>query len=233
MHNAEKLLHDTAIETALEQQGWCRLPGLLSPGQCAELIALYRQQPLFRSKVVMGRHGYGSGEYQYFAYPLPKLVKHLRSAFYPQLAGIANRWGERLGMKSDYPPDHGEYLRQCAAAGQSRPTPLLLKYGPGDYNRLHQDLYGEWVFPLQMTVLLSCPQADFSGGEFILTEQRPRMQSRPHVVPLARGDAVIFPVRLRPGTGPRGDHRLTLRHGVSALHSGQRYALGIIFHDAA
>jgi len=217
----------------LDEQGHAVLPGLLPPDACAALAALYGHDEYFRSRVVMQRHGYGQGEYRYFAYPLPDRVAELRAALYPPLAGIANRWYEALGIESRFPPDHAAYLARCRAAGQAKPTPLLLRYGAGDYNRLHPDLYGEHVFPLQATILLSRPGDDFAGGEFVLTEQRPRMQSRPAVVPLAQGDAVLFPVRHRPGKGPTGHHRLTMRHGVSRVRSGQRFALGIIFHDAA
>jgi hypothetical protein len=180
----------------------------------------------------MARHGFGSGEYKYFAYPLPPTVADLRSALYRALAAIANRWNERLGVETRYPADHAEYLERCHAAGQTRPTPLLLQYGPGDYNCLHQDLYGDLVFPLQVAVLLSAPGSDFSGGEFVLTEQRPRMQSRAEVVPLGQGEGVVFPVHHRPVAGTRGTYRVTMRHGVSRLRSGRRYTLGVIFHDA-
>jgi uncharacterized protein len=217
----------------LDAHGAAVIPGLLAPQACKALIAAYAEPGRFRSRVVMARHGYGQGEYQYLAYPLPGVVETLRAGLYPPLAGIATRWAEALGEPRRFPADHAAYLEACHAAGQSRPTPLLLKYGPGDYNRLHQDLYGELVFPLQLTVLLSHPGEDFTGGEFVLTEQRPRMQSRAEVVPLAQGDAVIFPVRHRPGEGSRGAYRLTMRHGVSRLRSGERYTLGIIFHDAA
>jgi hypothetical protein len=181
----------------------------------------------------MGRHGYGSGEYRYFAYPLPELIAELRPALYAQLAPVANRWNEQMGLEVVYPAEHRRWLEQCHAGGQSRPTPLLLRYGPGDYNRLHQDVYGELVFPLQVAVLLAAPGEDFEGGELVLTEQRPRMQSRPMVVPLGRGDAVIFAVRQRPAQGARGFHRVTMRHGVSRLRAGSRHTLGIIFHDGA
>ena len=187
----------------------------------------------FRSHVVMARHGYGRGEYRYFAYPLPPLVQNLRAALYPRLVGTANAWQERLGTGLRFPDDHADFLDRCRAAGQARPTPLLLQYGPGDYNCLHQDLYGEHVFPLQVAVLLSAPGVDFEGGNFVLTEQRPRMQSRVDVVPLVKGDAVVFAVNQRPQRGSRGDYRVALRHGVSTVRSGHRHTLGIIFHDAA
>jgi hypothetical protein len=222
-----------ALAAELDAHGAAVIPKLLSPEACAGLIETYAEPERFRSKVVMARHGYGQGEYQYLAYPLPVPVETLRTGLYPPLAGIANRWAEALGEPRRYPADHRAYLEACHAAGQIRPTPLLLKYVPGDYNRLHQDLYGELVFPLQLTVLLSRPGEDFTGGEFVLTEQRPRMQSRAEVVALGQGDAVVFPVRHRPGAGPRGAFRLTMRHGVSRLRSGERYTLGIIFHDAA
>ena len=199
---------------------------------CADLAASYDADGLFRSTVTMARHGFGRGEYRYFAYPLPPLVSALRTALYPHLAEIANRWHARMSMDRRFPDTHAAFLAQCHADGQTRPTPLLLRYGPGDYNCLHQDLYGEHVFPLQVAVLLSAPGSDFDGGELVLTEQRPRMQSRAAVVPLAQGDAVVFAVNQRPMRGSRGDYRVTMRHGVSAIRRGQRYTLGIIFHDA-
>jgi len=220
------------IASDLDDKGYAVVPRLLTRGDCADVIALYDGPAAFRKRVVMEKHGYGRGEYQYFAYPLPDLVAALRAAFYPHLVPIANRWHEAMGIDVRFPDDHAAFLRRCHDAGQVRPTPLILKYGAGDYNRLHQDLYGEHVFPLQATVLLSKPGEDFSGGEFVLTEQRPRMQSRAEVVPLDRGDAVIFAVRHRPARGPRGYHRVALRHGVSQLRSGSRYTLGLIFHDA-
>ena len=197
------------------------------------MAGLYDEGDRFRSRVVMARHGFGRGEYQYFAYPLPDLVAGLRGAFYARLAPVANRWNEAMGIAARYPADHAAFLQRCHAAGQTRPTPLLLRYGSGDYNCLHQDLYGEHVFPLQVAVLLSEPGEAFEGGEFVLTEQRPRMQSRAHVVPLRRGDAVAFAVHHRPARGSRGVYRTVLRHGVSALRSGRRHTLGVIFHDAA
>ena len=223
----------TRIAAELDEQGWAVLPRLLTHAECAVMTALYDWEDGFRSKVVMARHGFGKGEYKYFAYPLPPLVARLRGGLYPHLASIANRWQERLGQDTRFPAAHDEYQACRHAAGQMRPTPLLLRYGAGDYNCLHQDLYGEQVFPLQVAVLLSAPGADFTGGEFVLTEQRPRMQSRAMVVPLARGDGVVFAVSQRPARGARGDYRVTLRHGVSKLHTGQRHTLGLIFHDAA
>lgn len=225
--------HDwTAIESALDREGWAVLPGLLTPQSCADLAAVYDADALFRSTVTMARHGFGRGEYRYFAYPLPPVVSALRTALYPHLAGIANRWHARMGMERRFPAAHADFLAECHAGGQMRPTPLLLRYGPGDYNCLHQDLYGEHVFPLQVAVLLSAPGTDFEGGELVLTEQRPRMQSRASVVPLAQGDAVVFAVNQRPVRGSRGDYRVTMRHGVSTIRRGRRHTLGIIFHDA-
>jgi hypothetical protein len=221
-----------SLEADLDQRGHGVLPALLSPDACAETAALYAREPLFRSQVVMQRHGYGQGHYRYFAYPLPDRVQALRSALYPPLAEIANRWSARLGGPADYPSTHDAYLDRCHAAGQRRPTPLLLAYGPGDYNCLHQDLYGAEQFPLQVAVLLSEPGKDFEGGEFVIVEQRPRMQSRPHVVPMREGDAVVFAVNERPARSTRGHYRLKLRHGVSEIRSGHRQTLGIIFHDA-
>jgi len=217
----------------LGAQGWAMLPGLLSGAECDATAALYAPGDMFRSHVVMARHGFGRGEYRYFAYPLPPLVQGLRAALYPRLAPIANRWHERLGIDTRFPGDHADFIARCRDAGQNRPTPLLLRYGAGDYNCLHQDLYGAHVFPLQVAILLSEPGKDFTGGEFVLTEQRPRMQSRAEVVPLTKGDAVIFAVNIRPRSGTRGDHRAVLRHGVSTLRSGHRHTLGVIFHDAA
>lgn len=222
-----------AIAAALDCNGWAVLPGLLSGGECDAIAALYPHEDRFRSQVHMARHGFGRGEYRYFAYPLPPLVGNLRRALYLRLAPIANRWHERMGMDVRFPAEHADFLTRCHDAGQVRPTPLLLKYGPGDYNCLHQDLYGEHVFPLQAAVLLSEPGEDFGGGEFVLTEQRPRMQSRAAVVPLAKGDAVIIAVNARPVQGSRGDYRVAMRHGVSEIRSGQRHTLGVIFHDAA
>ncbi|WP_346949702.1 2OG-Fe(II) oxygenase [Dyella sp.] len=217
----------------LDAQGHAMLPGLLAPEACDRIASLYDRPALFRSKVVMARHGFGRGEYQYFGYPLPSPVGELRAALYPRLVPLANQWNETMGIGVRYPQRHAEFLERCHHAGQQRPTPLLLRYGTGDYNCLHQDLYGEHVFPLQVAVLLSEPWRDFTGGEFVLTEQRPRMQSRPHVVPLSEGDAVIFAVHHRPVHGSRGSYRVNLRHGVSELRSGRRHTLGIIFHDAS
>jgi hypothetical protein len=216
----------------LDSHGCAVLPALVEPGQCAAYAASYGQEGLFRSRVVMERHGFGRGEYRYFAYPLPAHLAALRTALYPPLARIANRWHAALGLDGHFPREHAQYLARCHAAGQEQPTPLLLRYGPGDYNCLHQDLYGEHVFPLQVAVLLSRPGQDFTGGEFVLTEQRPRMQSRAEVVPLAQGDAVVFPVSQRPVNGTRGVYRVNMRHGVSRVRSGSRHTLGVIFHDA-
>ena len=218
---------------SLANRGFAVAPGLIGPDQCRALAALWPDRARFRSHVIMQRHGYGQGEYQYFTYPLPKPVETLRQALYPELATIANRWNEQLGRDKRFPPTLEGWLRQCHQGGQKRPTPLLLRYRPGDYNCLHRDLYGELVFPLQLTVLLSDPGRDFSGGEFMLVEQRPRMQSRGEVVPLGQGDAAIFAVNERPVKGSRGFHRTAMRHGVSSLHRGERFTLGIIFHDAA
>jgi hypothetical protein len=221
-----------AVYTTLDAQGWAVLPKLLDDGQCATTAALYDGGQGFRSHVVMARHGFGQGEYRYFSYPLPPLVQQLRTALYPHLAPLANRWHERMGRAVRFPADQAAFLDRCHAAGQERPTPLLLRYGPGDYNCLHQDLYGEHVFPLQAAALLSQPGVDFDGGEFVLTEQRPRMQTRVSVVPLRRGDAVIFAANSRPVAGGRSDYQVKLRHGVSRLRGGHRHALGVIFHDA-
>jgi hypothetical protein len=221
-----------AIAADLDAHGAALIPGLLDAETCAAAAGWYGEDRLFRSTVVMARHGFGRGEYRYFSYPLPDLVAGLRAAFYPPLAQIANRWNAALGEPVRFPATHGEFLARCHAAGQTRPTPLLLRYGPGDYNCLHQDLYGEHVFPLQVAVLLSQPGRDFEGGEFVLTEQRPRMQSRAEVAPLRQGGAVVFPVHHRPVAGARGPYRVTLRHGVSRLRAGRRHTLGVIFHDA-
>ncbi|PZQ57615.1 MAG: proline hydroxylase [Novosphingobium pentaromativorans] len=221
------------VSADLDREGWAVLPGLMSEPECAAVAGLYGEDGPFRSHVYMARHGFGQGEYRYFSYPLPDRVQALRAALYPRLAPVANRWHARMDMAVRFPADHAAFLKRCHAAGQRRPTPLLLEYGPGDYNCLHQDLYGEHVFPLQVAVLLSQPGEHFTGGEFVLTEQRPRMQSRPIVVPLRQGDGVVFAVNQRPQRGSRGDYRVTMRHGVSKLHSGRRHTLGIIFHDAA
>ena len=205
---------------------------VLSVEQCRALTALYVEEAPFRSRVIMGRHGFGRGEYKYFTYPLPGVVAELRTALYPHLAPIANDWNQKLGIDVQYPQTHDAFLKRCHQAGQTLPTPLLLKYEQDDYNCLHQDLYGELAFPIQLTILLSEPGEDFTGGEFVLTEQRPRMQSRAEVVPLAQGDAVAFAVHHRPVQGTRGTYRVNLRHGVSRIRSGQRHTLGVIFHDA-
>ncbi len=220
------------IASDLDARGHAVIEGLLTPADCDSLVALYRDDALFRSRVVMARHGYGRGEYQYFAYPLPDLIARLRTDFYPRLAPIANRWHEALGIDVVFPDEHAAFLARCHAAGQLRPTPLLLKYEADDYNCLHQDLYGEHVFPIQTTILLSRPELDFTGGELVLTEQRPRMQSRPEVVPLGQGDAVVFAVSQRPVRGVRGAYRVNHRHGVSRIRSGHRHTAGIIFLDA-
>lgn len=217
----------------LDAQGCAVLPALLDPAACAHWAASYARDSLFRSRVLMERHGFGRGEYKYYAYPLPDGLATLRSTLYTPLAGIANRWQDALGLQPRFPERHADYLALCHAAGQTRPTPLLLQYGQDDYNCLHQDLYGEHVFPLQVALLLSRPGVDFTGGEFVLTEQRPRMQSRAEVVPLGQGDAVVFPVHTRPVNGTRGIYRVNMRHGVSRVRSGHRHTLGIIFHDAA
>jgi uncharacterized protein len=216
----------------LDGYGWTMLEKLLTSDECRTLAGLYEDDCRFRSRVVMARHGFGRGEYKYFAYPLPDAVTELRTALYPRLAPIANRWNESLKVDVRFPDGLAEFIGRCHRAGQMRPTPLLLQYAAGDFNALHQDLYGEHVFPLQMTVLLSEPEQDFTGGEFVLTEQRPRMQSRAEVVPLRRGDAVVFAVRDRPVQGTRGTYRVMLKHGVSRLRSGHRHTLGVIFHDA-
>ena len=220
------------IAADLDAQGWANTGALLDGDTCSELAARYDDDAAFRSRVVMARHGFGKGEYKYFAYPLPALVATLRAALYPHLAGVANAWQAALDESLRFPPTLDAWLRRCHRAGQRRPTPLLLRYTSGDYNCLHQDLYGEHVFPLQVAFLLSQPQVDFTGGEFVLVEQRPRMQSRAHVVPLAQGEGVIFAVHDRPVRGTRGTYRVKLRHGVSALRSGERTTLGVIFHDA-
>ena len=222
----------TRIARELDAHGYAIAKGLIESDSCSGLTDSYDHDALFRSRVVMARHGYGSGEYRYFAYPLPEMVARLRGGLYPSLAGIANDWNEAMGLDQRFPCEHGQWLQRCREAGQLRPTPLLLRYEAGDYNCLHQDLYGEAVFPLQATVLLSRPGEDFTGGEFVLTEQRPRMQSRAEVIALEQGDAVIFPVRHRPVKGSRGTYRVNMRHGVSRLRSGRRHALGVIFHDA-
>jgi hypothetical protein len=221
-----------SLGASLDAVGCALIPQMLSPSDCALLAGHYGEDARFRSRVVMARHGFGRGEYKYLAYPLPEIVQRLREALYPPLAAIANRWHEAMRIATRFPERLDAFLARCHRAGQKKPTPLLLKYGAGDYNCLHQDLYGEHVFPLQATVLLSKPGDDFAGGEFVLTEQRPRMQSRVEVVPLAQGDAVIFAVNQRPVRGTRGFYRVAMRHGVSRLRSGERLTLGVIFHDA-
>ncbi len=222
-----------AIGAALNAEGWARIPAMLTSAECRDAAALFTASEGFRSHVIMQRHGYGQGEYRYFAYPLPPLVSALRDTLYPHLAPLANDWHRRMGLLDDFPPDHAAFIARCHADGQRRPTPLILRYGPGDYNRLHQDLYGAHVFPVQAVVLLSDPGVDFDGGELVLTEQRPRMQSRAQVVPARQGDMILFAVNGRPQAGNRGDYRVTMRHGVSTLRAGERHTLGIIFHDAA
>jgi len=220
------------VSTSLGGFGWAPLGKLLTAAECADLAGLYGRAEGFRSTVVMARHGFGKGEYKYFSYPLPQLIAGLRPALYTGLAPVANAWNEAMGIEARYPPAHADFIKRCHASGQMRPTPLLLQYGAGDYNCLHQDLYGEHVFPLQVVILLSEPGRDFSGGEFVLTEQRPRMQSRAEVVPLRQGEAAVFAVHHRPVQGTRGTYRVNLRHGVSRLRSGHRHTVGIIFHDA-
>jgi len=221
------------IASDLDARGSAVIERVISPAHSRSIAALYGADERFRGKVVMERHGFGRGEYKYFSYPLPPLVADLRTSLYPHLAAIANRWNAALGIDIRYPAAHSAFLARCHAAGQTKPTPLMLRYGAGDYNCLHQDLYGEHVFPLQATILLSDPDRDFTGGEFVLTEQRPRMQSRPEVVPLCQGDAVIFAVQHRPVQGSRGVYRVNMRHGVSRVRRGHRQTLGVIFHDAA
>jgi len=220
------------ISKHLDAHGWAIIKRLLTASECAAVAGLYTDDDHFRSHIVMARHGFGRGEYKYFSYPLPDKVADLRTALYPRLAPIANRWNALMGIDVRYPSAHADFIARCHTAGQTRPTPLLLQYGEGDFNALHQDLYGEHVFPLQVAILLSDPEQDFTGGEFVLVEQRPRMQSRADVVPLQRGDGVVFAVRNRPVQGTRGTYRVTLRHGVSRLRSGHRHTVGVIFHDA-
>jgi uncharacterized protein len=220
------------VSQDLDEQGSAIIDQLLSADECRAIASLYPEDDVFRSKVVMGRHGFGRGEYKYFSYPLPDLIASLRTAVYPRLVPIANRWNTAMGIDVRYPENHADFIERCHQAGQVRPTPLLLQYGAGDYNCLHQDLYGDHVFPLQLAILLSEPGKDFTGGEFVMTEQRPRMQSRPMVVPLRQGDGVVFAVHNRPVQGTRGFYRVNLRHGVSRIRSGHRHTVGIIFHDA-
>jgi uncharacterized protein len=222
----------TRVSSDLDAQGSAVIENLISPAECNGLAALYQAEERFRSRVVMEKHGFGRGEYKYFSYPLPDVIARLRTTIYPHLAPIANRWNAALDVETRFPEKHTQFIERCHAAGQRRPTPLLLQYRAGDYNCLHQDLYGEHVFPLQLTILLSEPGRDFTGGEFVMTEQRPRMQSRAQVVPLRQGHAVVFAVHHRPVRGKRGVYRVNLRHGVSRVHSGQRHTAGIIFHDA-
>jgi len=222
----EQVSHD------LDAEGSAIIKGILSPDECDEIRSLYQERKLFRSEVIMERHGFGRGEYRYFKYPLPALIATLRTSLYPHLVPIANRWNNAMGVDIRFPPTHAEYIRRCHQAGQNKPTPLILKYEKDDYNCLHQDLYGEHIFPLQVAVLLSEPDKDFTGGEFVMTEQRPRMQSRPIVVRLRKGDGVVFAVHHRPVRGRKSVYRVNLRHGVSRLRSGSRHTLGIIFHDA-
>jgi len=221
-----------AVYQGLDSQGNATIKGMLSPTECRSIAGLYTNDALFRSRVVMARHGFGRGEYQYFCYPLPDVLTNLRTAIYPHLVPIANRWNAAMGIAVRYPEHHADFIARCHKAGQVKPTPLLLQYGIDDYNCLHQDLYGEHVFPLQLAILLSRPGEDFTGGEFVMTEQRPRMQTRPVVVPLDQGDGVIFAVHHRPVQGTRGVYRVNMRHGVSRVRSGHRYTLGLIFHDA-
>jgi uncharacterized protein len=222
----------TSASTQLDAYGWAMIEKMLSAEECRALADVYGDDRRFRSHVIMARHGFGRGEYKYFDYPLPDVVAALRASLYSRLAPLANRWNERLGIEVRYPEEHAGFLARCHEAGQKRPTPLLLQYGAGDYNCLHQDLYGEHVFPFQVAFLLAEPEKDFTGGEFVLTEQRPRMQSRAEVVPLRQGDGVIFAVHHRPVEGTRGTYRVSLRHGVSRIRSGRRHTLGVIFHDA-
>ena len=216
----------------LDAHGWAMIPNLLTTSECTDIAGFYNDDRRFRSQIVMARHGFGRGEYKYFAYPLPDQIAALRTTLYPGLAPIANRWNEAMGIAVRYPEQHADFIARCHKAGQTRPTPLLLQYGEGDFNALHQDVYGEHVFPLQVAILLSEPGEDFTGGEFVLVEQRPRMQSRAEVVPIRRGDGVVFAVRHRPVQGTRGSYRVNLRHGVSRIRSGHRQTLGVIFHDA-
>jgi uncharacterized protein len=220
------------VRRDLDAEGHAVIKSILSPSECDAVRSLYQKETIFRSHIVMERHGFGRGEYRYFSYPLPELITRMRASLYPYLVQDANRWNEAMGINVRYPATHAEFIQRCHRAGQDKPTPLILKYGTGDYNCLHQDLYGEHIFPLQIAVLLSEPDRDFTGGEFVMTEQRPRMQSRPIVVPLRKGDGVVFAVHHRPVQGRKSVYRVNLRHGVSRIRSGNRYTLGIIFHDA-
>jgi hypothetical protein len=243
LHTSDAAAHDVSaridaiewprIHAELDAQGATIVPQLITPEECGALVASYSDDGAFRSTVVMARHGFGQGEYRYFRYPLPPLIGALRRAVYPHVVPLANRWHEAMGLPARFAPRHDDFIRRCHARGQTRPTPLLLRYGPGDYNCLHQDVYGDEVFPLQLVLLLSQPGRDFDGGEFVMTEQRPRMQSRPMVLPLRQGDAALISVRHRPQRGARGFYRVNLRHGVSRVRSGQRFTAGVIFHDAA
>ena len=221
-----------AVHGDLDAQGWALVPQLLTHAEADSIAGLYHEERGFRSQVVMARHGYGRGAYKYFSYPLPPLIQALRTTAYPHLAPIANEWHARMGHAVRFPDRHAAFLARCHEAGQVRPTPLLLEYGPGDYNCLHRDLYGEHVFPMQIAILLDQPGEDFKGGEFVMTEQRPRMQTRAMVLPLRRGDAAVFAVNSRPMRGTRGDYQVKLNHGVSRLYSGKRHTVGVIFHDA-
>jgi hypothetical protein len=222
----------SAISSQLDSFGCATTGQLLTPDECAAISSRYGEDAIYRSRIIMGRHGFGRGEYKYFAYPLPDLIAELRTSLYPPLADVANRWNAQMSIDQRFPAEHAAWLKRCHTGGQRRPTPLLLQYGAGDYNCLHQDVYGDLVFPLQVAFLLSRPAEDFTGGEFVLTEQRPRMQSRAEVVPLRQGEGVIFPVHHRPVQGTRGVYRVNMRHGVSRLRDGQRHTLGVIFHDA-
>ena len=234
LHVDERIGHYDwpVVAEQLDADGWALVPRLLTASECAALAGLYADDRHFRSRIVMARHGFGRGEYKYFTYPLPDSVSALRSNLYPRLVPIANRWNASMGIPVRYPDSHAEFITRCHEAGQTRPTPLLLQYGEGDFNALHQDVYGEHLFPLQMMILLSDPGRAFTGGEFVVTEQRPRMQSRVEVVPVGRGDAVVWAVRDRPAQGRRGTYRVTMRHGVSRVRSGHRHTAGVIFHDA-
>lgn len=223
----------SAIGAELDGRGAATTGPLLTPEECGALAALYDEDTPFRSRIVMARHGFGSGEYKYLAYPLPEIIAELRASLYSRLAPVASRWFARMGSDTTFPDDHAAFVARCHAAGQPRPTPLILRYEAGDYNCLHQDLYGPTVFPIQVAFLLSVPDHDFTGGEFVLVEQRPRMQSRPEVIALRQGEGVIFAVNERPVHGTRGDYRVKLRHGVSRVRTGRRHTLGVIFHDAA
>ncbi|MDE2420183.1 MAG: 2OG-Fe(II) oxygenase [Gammaproteobacteria bacterium] len=226
------LLNWSHIDQTLNQQGWCVINSLFSTEECLTTAAMYTNESLYRKRIIMNNHGFGRGEYQYFRYPLPDLIAQLRTALYSHLQSIANQWNEAMNIDVRYPEQHKDFIDRCHQEGQNHPTPLILQYNAGDYNCLHQDLYGKHMFPLQASILLSQPEQDFKGGEFVLTEQRPRMQSRAHVIPLSQGDALIFAVHQRPVQGSRSLYRVNLRHGVSEIRSGHRHTLGVIFHDA-